>query len=57
MELDSVSRIWKFDSTANKLSVRNAIFPTAATQQKDFTVSVNDDDLIGGGCTAKCDNH
>jgi len=53
MELDSVSRIWKFDSTANKLSVRNAIFPTAATQQKDFTVSVNDDDIIGGGCTVK----
>ncbi len=53
MELDSVSRMWKFDSLTNKLSLRNAIFPTAATQQKDFTVSVNDDDIIGGGCTAK----
>lgn len=53
MELDSVNRGWKFDSTINKVSIKNAIFPTAATQQKDFTVSVNDDDFIGGGCTAK----
>ncbi len=53
MELDSINRAWKFDSTANKISIKNAIFPTAATQQKDFTVSVNDDDIIAGGCTAK----
>jgi hypothetical protein len=53
MELDSMNRTWKFDSMANKVSIKNAVFPTAATQQKDFTVSVNDNDIIGGGCTAK----
>jgi hypothetical protein len=48
--LDSASRAWKFDSLTNNLLIRNAIFPTAATQQGDFTVAVNDNAFIGGGC-------
>jgi hypothetical protein len=50
--LDSASRTWNFDSVTNNLLIRDAIFPTAATQQADFNVSVNDASIIGGGCTA-----
>jgi hypothetical protein len=53
IKLDSATRVWSFDSTLNKLLARNAIFPTAASQQTDFTVSINDADIIGGGCNAK----
>jgi hypothetical protein len=50
MHLDSTSRLWDYDSVTNNLFIRNAIFPTAATQQADFTISVNDVAYIGGGC-------
>jgi hypothetical protein len=50
MFLDTTSRAWSFDSSSNNLLIRNAIFPTAATQQLDFDVSVNDQAIIGGGC-------
>lgn len=52
LTLDSASRTWDFDSLTNNLLIRNAIFPTGATQAGDFTVSVNDNASIGGGCTA-----
>ncbi|HET9825500.1 MAG TPA: C25 family cysteine peptidase, partial [Chitinophagaceae bacterium] len=48
--LDSTTRKWAFDSLINNLLIRNAIFPTAATQQADFYISVNDAAIIGGGC-------
>ena len=50
IKLDSASRLWEFDSVRNNIFARNAIFPTAATQAADYTVSVNDDAFIGGGC-------
>lgn len=50
MTLDSASRKWDYDSVTNNLFIRNAIFPTAATQQADFTIAVNDVAYIGGGC-------
>ncbi|HMD00853.1 MAG TPA: C25 family cysteine peptidase, partial [Ferruginibacter sp.] len=48
--LDSTTRKWSFDSLSNNLLLRNGIFPTAAVQQADFTVAVNDAAIIGGGC-------
>ncbi len=53
MALDSISRAWNFDSLTNNLLIRDAIFPTAATQLADFAVSVNDNAIINGGCTVK----
>lgn len=50
ISLDSTTRKWAFDSLTNNLLIRNAIFPNAATQQADFTISVNDAAIIGGGC-------
>ncbi|TMI95834.1 MAG: hypothetical protein E6H06_05920 [Bacteroidetes bacterium] len=50
LSLDSATRKWSFDSLTNNLLIRNAIFPTSATQQADFTVAVNDAAIIGGGC-------
>ena len=49
--LDSTTRKWHFDSLVNNLLIRCAIFPTAATQQGDFALSVNDAAIIGGGCS------
>lgn len=49
--LDSTTRKWSFDSLINNLGIRDAIFPTAATQQADFYISVNDAAIIGGGCS------
>ncbi|HEY0434523.1 MAG TPA: C25 family cysteine peptidase, partial [Chitinophagaceae bacterium] len=51
MILDSTSRVWSFDSLQNNLLIRNAIFPTAATQNGDFVISVNDKSTIAGGCS------
>jgi hypothetical protein len=48
--LDSTTRKWHFDSLTNNLLIRNAIFPTAATQLADFYLSVNDAAIINGGC-------
>jgi hypothetical protein len=47
---DSVTNYLKYDSTARNLFVRNAIFPTAATDQADFRVSLNNNTIAGGGC-------
>ena len=47
---DSAANKLKFDSVINNFFIRNAVFPTAATQQADFYVSLNDVPLIGGGC-------
>jgi hypothetical protein len=43
-------RRWVFDSVNQNIFIRNAIYPTAATQAADFTISVNDSDYIGAGC-------
>ena len=53
-ELDGVllknDRSWSYDSIYQNLFIRNAIFPTAASQAADFTISVNDVAYIAAGC-------
>ncbi len=55
-ELDGVllknDRSWAYDSIYQNLFIRNAVFPTAASQAADFTISVNDVAYIAAGCGA-----
>ena len=53
MILDTTSRTWSFDSVTNNLLIRNAIFPTGGTALADFAMTVNNEETINGGCTAK----
>ncbi len=45
------NRKWAFDSIFQNLFARNTIYPEGGTQQAEFTVAVNGDAYIGGGCT------
>jgi Peptidase family C25 len=51
IHLDSVDRIFKFDSTLNSLYVRNTIYNTGSGLQADFTVTYNAITVIGPGCS------
>ncbi|MFT3824851.1 MAG: C25 family cysteine peptidase [Chitinophagaceae bacterium] len=44
------NRTWTFNTTVNNVFVRNAVYPTAATLQSAFMISVNGLDYIGPGC-------
>lgn len=44
------NRAWVYDSTIQNLFARNTIFPEGGTQQSEFTISINNDPIIGGGC-------
>lgn len=44
ISLDSMSRKWNFRQISNNLFIRNGVYPTAANQAGDFSVSVNGDD-------------
>ena len=43
-------RKWAFDSVFQNIFARNTIYPEGGTQVSEFTVSVNGNPLIGGGC-------
>lgn len=49
ISLDSAD-VWKFGVRTNQLFVRNSIYPTAGTQDNDFTVAVNDKVYIASAC-------
>ena len=42
---------WEFDSAFQNIFARNTIFPEGGTQQAEFTVAVNGNTYIGGGCS------
>lgn len=48
--LDSASRVWKFGRQINNVFVRNGVFPTAAGQAFDFSVTVNSNTVIASVC-------
>jgi hypothetical protein len=48
--LDSASRTWKYGFKSNNMFIRNGVFPTAANQAGDFSVSVNGSSDIQSVC-------
>jgi len=52
--LDSASRNWQFGMRTHNLFVKNAMFPTGASQESDFTVSIDGDpSLIRSACVGR----
>jgi hypothetical protein len=51
--LDSASRSWKFSGAVHNLFAKNGIFPTAAQQEGDLTISVDDDPFIRSACVGR----
>ncbi|MBS1654919.1 MAG: hypothetical protein JSU05_08750, partial [Bacteroidetes bacterium] len=41
---------WTFDSLTQNLYIQNSIFPTGGTQMTDFSVRINGQEYLGGGC-------
>jgi hypothetical protein len=50
MYLDSSNHKWNYANTINNLFVRNGVFPTAASNASEFTISVNGDTYIKSVC-------
>lgn len=46
----TANNVWAFDSIYQNIFARNTIFPEGGTQQAEFTVAVNGNQYIGGGC-------
>lgn len=53
IDLDSVTRKWKYGTTINNLFFRNGMFPTSGIQENDFSVAINSDDLIRSACVGR----
>ena len=50
IKLDSASRQWKFASVVNFVEAKGGVFPTAAKNASDFTVSVNGSEFSRSLC-------
>ncbi len=50
LDIDSTSREWQFGQRTNNVFARNGVFPTAASQAGDFSVSVNGSSNILSVC-------
>jgi hypothetical protein len=50
LKLDANGRNWKFDSSSHYILMRNAVFPTAATNDADFVVAPDGDPYIRSAC-------
>jgi peptidase C25-like protein len=50
ISLDSASMQWKFGTRLNNVFTRNGVFPTAAANAADFTISVNGSSNIRSVC-------
>jgi len=50
ISLDTISRVWKYGQRINNVFMRNGVFPTAANQASDFSVSVNGSTNITSVC-------
>lgn len=49
----NTDRTWKYENRNNSLFVRNAVYPTAATQDNEFSVSVNGDTYMFSACVGR----
>ncbi|HYH14650.1 MAG TPA: C25 family cysteine peptidase, partial [Flavisolibacter sp.] len=51
LKLDSVTGVWRFDSTIKNLFIRNAVHPISGTLDSHFEISINNEGAyIAGGC-------
>jgi hypothetical protein len=50
LSLDSASRTWNFGRRINNVFARNGVFPTAANQAFDFSVSINGNTQVYNVC-------
>ncbi|HEY8896302.1 MAG TPA: C25 family cysteine peptidase [Niastella sp.] len=50
ISLDSTDHLYKYGTRENFFIIRNGIFPTAAGNAQDFSVTVNNDDKIQSVC-------
>lgn len=50
LTIDSASRSWKFGSRINNVFARNGVFPTAANQAFDVSVSINSNTEVYNVC-------
>lgn len=50
MSIDTVTRKFKFGVSKNNFTIRNGVFPTAANQAGDISITVNLDDKIASVC-------
>ena len=50
IKLDPLDRSWKFDSSSHYILMRNAVFPTAATNEADFVVAPDGVPYIRSAC-------
>jgi hypothetical protein len=48
--LDSSSRMWRYDTVTNNLTIRNGVFGSATSQEADMSVSVNGAKYIRNAC-------
>jgi hypothetical protein len=48
--LDSASKQWKYGTRTNNFFIRNGVFPSAANQASDFTVSINGSNNMESVC-------
>ncbi|NII27509.1 hypothetical protein HB364_20645 [Pseudoflavitalea sp. X16] len=53
MYLDTTSRQWKYGKRKNQLFVKNCIYQTGCSVEREFTVAVNDNDYIRSACIGK----
>ncbi|MBC7848722.1 MAG: hypothetical protein H7Y31_03245 [Chitinophagaceae bacterium] len=50
ISIDSATREWKFGLTTNSIFFRNGMYPTSGLQESDFSVSINNENLIRSAC-------
>lgn len=50
ISIDSAGRSWHYGERINNVFVRNGVFPTAAGQANDFSVTINGNTIISSVC-------
>lgn len=50
ISIDTVSRKWKFDTKVNSLTIRNGVYPTAASLASEFAIHYNGNMDIASVC-------
>ncbi|MFM7838010.1 MAG: C25 family cysteine peptidase, partial [Chitinophagaceae bacterium] len=53
LSLDSATRLLKFGSRFNSVFIRNGVYPTSASYDNDFSITVNNDMLIRSACVGR----
>ena len=50
MNIDTATRLWKFNPNVNNLFITHSIFPTSGTEDSHFAVSVNNNQISTSAC-------